>query len=218
MQVKDIMSYNVVTVPSSTSIAEAKRIMAAHRIKRLPVVDKGKLKGIVTSRSIEQASPSKASSLSIWELTYLLDRITVKEVMTKNVVTVPPDMDAEEVVALAQKNRIGSVVVMENDAIVGIVTSDDFFESIINPLLGINIPGTRIEVTGGLIKGKGLEQMENLVATIHKHGHKITTIHIESPQEEINKVVCFHLQDSDKIEELVDDFKSQGFTVRVRNR
>lgn len=218
MQVKDIMSYNVVTIPSDTSIAEAKRIMAAHRIKRLPVVDKGKLKGIVTGRSIEQVSPSKASSLSIWELTYLLDKIKVKEVMTKEVVTVAPEMDAEEAVALAQKHKIGSVVVVEDETVVGIITSNDLFKSIINPLLGIDVPGTRIEITDGLVKDKGLDQLEKMIATIHKRGHRIDTIHIEGSPEQIKKDVCFHLTDSEKIDELVNDFQDQGLKVRIRNR
>ena len=72
MKIKDIMTYNVVTIPSNTSIAEAKRIMTVHRITRLPVVDKNKLVGIVTARMIESVSPSKATSLSIWEVSYLL--------------------------------------------------------------------------------------------------------------------------------------------------
>ncbi|MEJ2740606.1 MAG: CBS domain-containing protein, partial [Dehalococcoidia bacterium] len=72
MKVRDVMSYNVVTLPSNASIAEAKRIMTAHNVKRVPVVDKGKLVGIITDRSIEHVSPSKATSLSVWELSYLL--------------------------------------------------------------------------------------------------------------------------------------------------
>ena len=81
MNVRDIMTTNVVTIPSSTSIADAKRIMEAHRIRRLPVVDKGKLVGIVTERRLESVSPSKAISLTVWELSYLLDKTPVREVM-----------------------------------------------------------------------------------------------------------------------------------------
>jgi len=78
MYVRDIMTTNVVTTPSSTSIANAKRIMEAHRFRRLPVVDKGKLVGIVTERRLESVSPSKATSLTVWELSYLLNETAVK--------------------------------------------------------------------------------------------------------------------------------------------
>ena len=125
MKIKDIMSYNVVTIPSNTSIAGAKRVMTAHHVTRLPVVDKGKLVGIVTERGIEHVSPGKATSLSIWELNYLLEKTTVKEFMQKDVVTVSPDTDAEEAVAIAQKHKVGSVVVVEKNRVVGIATTDD---------------------------------------------------------------------------------------------
>ena len=112
MYVRDIMTTNVVTIPSSTSIADTKRIMEAHRIRRLPVVDKGKLVGIVTDRRLESVSPSKATSLTVWELSYLLDKTTVKEIMERDVITVSPDMNVEESVALAQGNRVGALVVV----------------------------------------------------------------------------------------------------------
>ena len=218
MKIKDIMSYNVVTIPSNTSIADAKRIMATHRIKRLPVVDKGKLVGIVTERAIEQTSPGKATSLSIWELTYLLEKTPIKQIMHKDVVTVTPDMDAEEAVALAQKFKVGSVVVVEDDKVVGIATTDDFFYNIINPILGIDIPGTRIEITGGVVTSKGAGQLENMISTIHEYGYKIDTIHIEGPQQQEVRDVCFHLIDGDDPSRLVMALQQKGYKVRIRNR
>jgi acetoin utilization protein AcuB len=218
MKIKDIMSYNVVTIPSSTSIADAKRIMATHRIKRLPVVDKGKLVGIVTERAIERTSPGKATSLSIWELTYLLEKTAVKEIMHKDVVTVTPEMDAEEAVSLAQKQRVGSVVVVEDDKVVGIATTDDFFYNIINPILGIDIPGTRIEITGGVVTSKGAGQLEQMISTIHEFGYKIDTIHIEGPQQQEVRDVCFHLIDGDDPAKLLAGLEKKGYTVRLRNR
>jgi acetoin utilization protein AcuB len=217
MKVRDIMSYNVVTIPSNTSIADAKRIMTAHKIKRLPVVDKDKLVGIVTDRGIEQVSPTKATSLSVWELSYLLEKTPVKEIMKKEVVTASPDMDAEEVVALAQKNGVGSAVVVENNKVTGIVTNDDFFYKIINPLLGIGIPGTRIEIPNGIVKGKGAENMEKLLALVHKHGLRITTIHIEGSLGDAQRTVCLHI-DSEDVKKLIEDLKSNGFEVNIRNR
>jgi acetoin utilization protein AcuB len=217
MKVRDIMSYNVVTIPSNTSIADAKRIMTAHKIKRLPVVDKDKLMGIVTERGIEHVAPSKATSLSVWELSYLLEKTSVKEIMKKDLVTVDPNMDAEEVVALAQKNHVGSALVVEDDRIIGIVTNDDFFYKIINPLLGIDIPGTRIEIKDGIQRGKGAETMEFIMKTVHDLGLRITTIHIEGPYEKTPRDVCIHI-DSDNVQELINKLKAHGLDVRIRNR
>ena len=116
--------------------------------------------------------------------------------------------------------RMGNTVLMSG-------VEDDQLDKMLKVIrshtqIHIQPPGSRIlqetRVSRAVVFVLGLEQMEKLLATIHKHGHKIDTIHIESPQEVVNKVVCFHLQDSEKIDELVDDFKSQGFAVRVRNR
>ncbi len=219
MKIKDIMTYNVVTIPSDTSIADAKRIMEAHQISRLPVVDRNKLVGIVSSRTIESASPSKASSLSIWELTYLLNKTPVKEIMIRDVFTVEPDMDTEQVLAIAQKRRIGSAVVMENDKVVGIVTTTDFITNIINPLLGIDIPGYRIEISGAIYNIKGAGQIDKLIAIIHQFGFKIYTIHIEGhPIKQEVHDICFHIFDGHDIEKLLEEFKTQGYTARLRDR
>ena len=137
MNVRDIMTTNVVTIPSSTSIADAKRLMEAHRIRRLPVVDKGKLVGIVTDHRLESVSPSKATSLTVWELSYLLDKTAVSEIMERNVITVPPDMSAEEALALGQSHKVGAAVVMEEGRVVGMVTTNDYFYKIVNPILGL---------------------------------------------------------------------------------
>ena len=218
MKIKDIMSYNVVTIPSNTSIAGAKRVMTAHHVTRLPVVDKGKLVGIVTERGIEHVSPGKATSLSIWELNYLLEKTTVKEFMQKDVVTVSPDTDAEEAVAIAQKHKVGSVVVVEKNRVVGIATTDDFFNHIIKPILGIDEPGTRIEITGGVVISKGAGQLEKLISIIRKFDYKINTIHIEGPQQEDVRDVCFHILDGGDVSKLIDEFQKEGYKVRVRNR
>ena len=193
MKVRDIMSTNVVTIPSSTSITDAKRIMEAHRIRRLPVVDKGKLVGIVTEHRLESIAPSKATSLSVWELTYLLDKTKVKEIMERDVITVSPDMSAEESLAVAQGNKVGAVVVVEDGRVVGISTTNDFFYKIVNPILGIGEPGSRIEVTGG---GNG-KALEEILSTINKLGLEIITLHIERLPEVKVRDVCVHVDSED---------------------
>ena len=217
MYISDVMTSNVVTIPSSTSIADAKRIMTAHKIQRLPVVDKGKLVGIVTARGLEQVSPSKATSLTVWELSYLLDKTTVKEIMEKHVVTVPPDMMVEEAVSVAQSNRVGSLVVLDDSRVVGIVTTNDFFYKILNPLLGVArlgapLPGTRVEVVGG---GEG-KAMEEIISTTNKLGMKILTVHSMPPMEGITtKDICIHLENED-VGQLVSELEGKGYSIRLR--
>ena len=213
MYVRDIMTTNVVTIPSSTSIADAKRIMEAHRFRRLPVVDKGKLVGIVTEHRLESVSPSKASSLSVWELSYLLDKTTVKEIMEKNVITASPDMSAEESVALAQSHKVGALVVVEDGRVVGIATTNDFFYKIVNPILGLGESGARIEVTGG---GEG-KALEEIISTVNRLGLEITTLHIEVLPEATKKDVCIHVSSED-VNGLTTELKAKGYSAKVRPR
>jgi len=213
MNVRDIMTTNVVTIPSNTSVADAKRIMAAHRIRRLPVVDKGKLVGIVTEHRLESVSPSKASSLTVWELGYLLEKTTVKEIMERDVITCSPDMSAEESLAVAQGNKVGAVVVVEDGRVVGISTTNDFFYKIVNPILGIGEPGSRVEIAGG---GEG-KALEEIISTINKLGLEITTIHIEQLPEAKTRDVCVHVNNGD-VKKLVAELKAKGYKVSVRRR
>jgi acetoin utilization protein AcuB len=213
MNVRDIMTTNVVTIPSSISIADAKRIMEAHRIRRLPVVDKGKLVGIVTDRRLESVSPSKATSLTVWELSYLLDKTTVKEIMERDVITVSPDMSAEESLAVAQGNKVGALVVVEDGRVVGIATTNDFFYKIVNPILGLGQPGSRIEIIGG---GEG-KALEKIISTANKLGLEITTVHIEQLPEAKEKDVCVHV-DTEDVSQLVSELKGKGYKVSVRRR
>jgi acetoin utilization protein AcuB len=215
MFVKDVMTMNVVNIPSNTSISDAKRIMEAHKIRRLPIVDRGKLVGIITERRLEQYTPSKATSLSVWEIGYLLGNTPVKDIMEKNVVTVTPDMTVEEALGAAQNNGVGALPVVEKGRLVGIVTTNDFFYKIANPVLGIGIPGTRVEVVG---KGKDTV-IEDVVSLANKQGIRIVTIHVisipEAPGEK--KDIVIHL-DTQDIAAFVEEIKKKGYEVIVRTR
>lgn len=217
MYVRDIMTTNVVTIPSSTSVVDARRIMAAHKIQRLPVVDGGRLVGIVTIRGLERLSPAKAENITIWGLSYLLERTTVEEIMKRHVITVPPDMLIEEAVSVAQSNKVGSLVVMEDGRLVGIATTNDFFYRIVNPLLGVaklgaQLPGSRVEVAGG---GEGKE-LEKIISTINKLGMKISIVHTMPPVEGIStKDICIHLENED-VTQLVSKLESDGYSVKLR--
>lgn len=215
MFVRDIMTMNVVTMPSKTSIADAKKIMEAHRIRRLPVVDRGKLVGIVTEHRLEAYIPSKATSLSVWEIGYLLGTTLVKDIMESNVVTVAPDMTVEEALALAQRKKVGALLAVEDGRLVGIVTTNDFFYKIANPVLGIGLPGTRVEVIG---KGED-KVIEDVVSVANKEDARIITIHVITTQEVSGgkKDIVIHL-DTEDTTKIVEQLKNKGYEVVVRGR
>ena len=176
-------------------------------------MDKGKLVGIVTERRLEQVSPSKATSLTVWELSYLLDKTPVKEIMEQHVLTVSPDMTAEASLAVAQAHKVGSLVVVEDGRVVGIATTNDFFYKIVNPVLGLGQPGSRIEVTGG---GE-TKALEEIISTINRLGLEITTLHIEQLPEATERDVCVHVNGED-VSQLIAELQGKGYSVRLRPR
>ncbi|HEX7128181.1 MAG TPA: CBS domain-containing protein, partial [Thermodesulfobacteriota bacterium] len=112
-----------------TPVSEAKQVMERRRIRHLPVVEGDRLVGIVTDRDIRLNLPSPATSLSVWEINYLLARLTVGEVMTKRPITIEPDREATDAAKLMLEHRIGALPVVENGALVGIVTETDLLRA-----------------------------------------------------------------------------------------
>lgn len=148
MLMYDIMTTNVVSIPSNTSLADARRLMDAHRVKHLPVVDKENLVGIVTKNALDKAGPSELTAFSKQELNYLLAKLTVKEIMSRDLMTISPGADVKEalLLILAQMNKTRALLVMENNYMVGIVTTSDFIYSygVLNPMLGIEVPQAKV--------------------------------------------------------------------------
>jgi len=213
MFVKDVMTMNVVNIPSNTSIADTKRIMEAHKIRRLPVVDRGKLIGIVTERRLEAYTPSKATSLSVWEIGYLLVNTPVKDIMEKHVVTVNPDMTVEEALAFAQEKKVGSLPVVEDERLVGIITTNDFFYKIANPTLGIGIPGTRVQVTAKTDKNI----LEDICKATSQKGMKILALHMIPSTEIGGKDIVVHV-DTEDVSNMVEELKGKGYEINLRKR
>lgn len=125
--VRDWMTRDPITVNPKTPLPEAHKLMKECHIRRLPVVDHGRLVGIVTLGDIREASPSDATSLSIFELHYLLAKLTISEIMTREPITISPDATIREAAKLMLKHKIGGLPVMENGKLVGIITESDIF-------------------------------------------------------------------------------------------
>ncbi len=131
MYVREKMNRNVITITPDQSLRMAREQMHKHSVRCLPVVRNGKLVGIVTNRDVRQAWASPATSLSTHELLYLLDRVTVQEVMTSKVFTVTPETPLVEAARLLHDGKIGGLPVVEGGAVVGIITESDLLEAFI---------------------------------------------------------------------------------------
>lgn len=129
--VREWMTDDPITIPKDTPIVDAHKIMTDNQIRRLPVVEADELVGIITLGDVRGAEPSEATSLSIWELNYLLSRLTVERVMSYPVVTVAPDTPVTDAAKLMLDNRIAGLPVMERGRIVGIITESDIFRMVV---------------------------------------------------------------------------------------
>jgi acetoin utilization protein AcuB len=213
MYMSDVMTTNVFTIPSNTSLAEARRVMEAHHLRRLPVVDRGILVGIVTRDQLDRVGPSQVSSFNIHDLTRLLNKVTVKDVMTKNPITVSPDATVEEGVTLAQEKKIGALLVVDNGRLVGIATTNDFFYKILNPILGIGKPGSRLIVKNC----GGTKHIEKIIATINRLGLEVETMFMLPVPERDQHNFVIHLTSEDPIL-LMEELRKIGCEVERRAR
>lgn len=165
MLVGERMSHPVITVHPDTPMQEALNMMHMERIRRLPVVDsRGKLVGIVSHTDLLQASPSDAVSLSVWELNYLLSKLTVGEIMTREVITVSETTPIEEAARIMSDNKIGGLPVVQDGNVVGIITETDLFKIFLE-LLGARESGVRVAVMVSDVPGK-LAELTNAIYEI----------------------------------------------------
>ncbi len=213
MLIRDVMTSNVITIPSNTSLADARRIMDAHRFRRIPVVDKGKLVGVVSKDALDRSGPSQLSTFSMHEISYLLSKVTVKEVMKRDVLTVPPEATVEEAVTLAQSRKVGALVVVDGNVVVGIATTNDIFYKIVNPMLGIDQPGVRFSVR----RWRDIGDLQKILAVIAEFKPEISTMYaMKTPDGGENDLIA-HVNVADTVG-LIDALRQSGYEVRLRAR
>jgi acetoin utilization protein AcuB len=162
MLVKNWMSKNVVTIDVNDSMQHAMRLLKEHDIRMLPVMRKGKLVGIVTDRDLKKASASDATTLDVHELLYLLTKIKVKDIMTRDPIAVPPDYTIEETAQVLLQAKISGAPVVDNrEQVVGTITQTDLLRVLIS-LTGIGNGGIQfgfqVEDRPGSIK-----EMANII-------------------------------------------------------
>jgi acetoin utilization protein AcuB len=146
MFVANRMTSNPITIAPSTTLADALLIMRENKFRRLPVVEQGKLVGIVTDRDLREVSPSSATSLSIFELNYLLAKMQIKDIMKKKVITIGVDAVIEEAALLMYNHKIGGLIVVEDSgAVAGIITETDIFKCFVD-VMGLPEGKTRLTI------------------------------------------------------------------------
>ena len=168
------MTHNPITITPDVPIAEALEWMRRENVRRFPVVDKtDQLVGIITRSDLLHAAPSSVTSLDVWEVTYLLSQVKVKEVMTKDVITVTEECPLEEAARIMSDNKIGGLPVMRDGLVVGIITESDIFRVFLE-VFGARERGVRMTALAPNFKGS----LAQISTEITKRGGNIQALSV----------------------------------------
>jgi acetoin utilization protein AcuB len=184
MLIRQGMSPSVIYVAPETSVAEALSFMKSEHIRRLPVLKRGKLIGIVSDKDLFNAAPPTVSLLNVWELAYLLGKLTVGEIMTKEVLTVAEDAPIEEAARIMADHKIGGLPVMRDSQVVGMITETELFKIFLE-MLGARQSGVRMTVL--MLEEPG--QLARLTQAITSIGGNIIALGTFPDQHSGNRLV-----------------------------
>ncbi|MDX1412927.1 MAG: CBS domain-containing protein [Candidatus Promineifilaceae bacterium] len=212
MLVNKRMSSPVITIEPKMPIMEALDLMKNKGIRRTPVVKDGKLVGIVSDKDLLNAAPSDATSLSVWELNYLLAKITVDEVMTKNVITVTHDTPIEEAAYLMAVNKIGGLPVLKEGYLVGLITETDLFRIFLE-LMGAQQEGVRVTA---LVPDK-LGELDILTHAIAEARGEFLAFSQFAGDNITNRIITFKVRglDEDQVREKIEPFIEDLVDIRT---
>jgi acetoin utilization protein AcuB len=206
MYVKNKMTSNPYTISPDATIAEALELMGNKGIRKLPVIKGGELVGIVTEREMLEVSPSKATTLSVFEVNYLLGKTKVSQVMTKDVVTITSDALLEEAALLMRDNNISALPVLQGEKLCGIITETDIYNAFIE-LMGVSDTGSRIAVEA--LDSPGI--LADIAQIIKEYGVNITHIAVYRGESGLSDVVIrVNTQNTD---EMVKTLANHGYRV-----
>ncbi|MBP8003160.1 MAG: CBS domain-containing protein [Chloroflexi bacterium] len=193
MLVKERMSHPIITIKPDVPILEALNLMKSEHIRRMPVIKDGHMVGIISEKDLLNASPSDATSLSVWEINYLLSQIIVANVMTKKVLTVTEDTAIEDAARFMVDNKIGGLPVMRDGRVVGLITETDLFKVLLE-LMGAREGGVRVTA---LIPEKSGE-LAALTQAITQAGGNFVAFGQFSGEDQTNRLVTFKVSGLDE--------------------
>jgi acetoin utilization protein AcuB len=202
------MTRELVTVEPETPIFQAQTLMREHQVRKLPVVMRDRLVGMVTHDLFMEVAPSKATGFGVQEMHYLLNEMKVKEVMDKDPVTVSPDMPFEEALNLGQHKGNAGFPVMEHGELVGIITDGDIIR-LLNKFLGLGEEGVRITIEG---LGARLGEVNMILSILDRHRAPILSLMTRSRQEKQDLIALIRLEVKDATA-IVEDLSNMGFQV-----
>jgi acetoin utilization protein AcuB len=208
MKVRDFMNTDVISIETKTSIMKAQNIMWKKNIKRLPVMKKGKLIGLVTKHMLLEASPSSATSLSVFELNYLLSKMTVDDIMVKDPITIHPDDPVEAAIWLGKKHGISTFPVVEDGKLLGIITEHDI-AGVLSEVLGLESEGTRITVKG---LGSKLGELQEIIGVLDDHATPLLSI-VTIPRKKKGDWIIVLRVLSSEAEGIVKDLERKGLKI-----
>lgn len=213
MLVGERMSRPVISVPPQTRIQDALNLMKREGIRRMPVIDQqGRLVGIVSERDLLHASPSDATSLSIWELNYLLSKITVDEIMTRQVSTITEDTPVEVAARVMADQKIGGMPVMREAEVVGMITETDLFKIFLE-ILGARYAGVRLTATMPNIPG----ELAHITTAIYENGGNIISLSTAIGESTATGLVTIKVEgiSLDDLKELVEPLVEKIVDIRT---
>jgi acetoin utilization protein AcuB len=208
MKVRDFMKTDVISIETKTSVMEAQNIMWEKNIKRLPVMKKGKFIGLVTKHMLLEASPSSATSLSVFELNYLLSKMTVDDIMVKDPITIHPDDPVEAAIWLGKKHGISTFPVVEDGKLLGIITEHDI-AGVLSEVLGLESEGTRITVKG---LGSKLGELQEIIGVLDDHATPLLSI-VTIPRKKKGDWIIVLRVLSSEAEGIVKDLERKGLKI-----
>jgi acetoin utilization protein AcuB len=189
MLVRKKMKKDLITITKDERMTTAKKILKEKNIRHLPVVDGKRLIGLVSNMDIRKAEASPATSLEIRELHYLLDKLTVGEIMTRNVITISPDISVEEATTLLHDNKIGCLPVVEDGNLVGMLTENDVMDILIE-VMGMKEKGSRLEI---LVEDKP-GALADVTRLIKEHNVNIISVVTDVADDPGKRLVVFKLK------------------------
>jgi acetoin utilization protein AcuB len=208
MLVKDRMTPNPTTVTTETSLKEALDLVRSKPFRHLPVVDgEGKLAGIVTEKSLVYASPTPTTTLSVFEVDYILSRTNIGQIIQGEVVAVDPDLPIEEAARIMVDHRFGCLPVVENDELIGIISDTDIFRVFVEAMGG-GYPSLRVTV----VIPEEVGSLARIAARIADLGANIYSMGVfwgDKPEE---RVAAFRLERVDR-DTVVQALEADGFQV-----
>ena len=211
MFVSERMSRPVICVSPDEPINEVLALFRNEHIRRAPVMKEGKLLGIVSERDLLNASPSSATTLSVWELNYLISKVKVKDVMTKKVITVDVDTPIEEAARIMADKKIGGLPVVSAGKVVGMITETDLFKILLE-LMGARQKAIRVTATVPDRPG----ELAKISKAVSSNGGDFISFGIFSGPDADSRVLTFKVQGikKEKLKEVLEPVVQKFWDMR----